>query len=570
MIPDQPKPNTSKAERRLFNRLRSELPDDCYVLHSLGLADHETKRWGEADFVILSPRGIFVIEVKGGGVNCENGVWIFTNRRGESNQKTEGPFEQAKKGMFEVEKLLRDAGLRNMLIGFGVIISDDTFTTVGAEILPEVLLDRRNIHKPLIGYLQDLAAYWSSRTNRSGFMPAYPEKGDLEKARQILRPDIRTALTLNSSLSRIEQEQVELIEEQCRILERMNANPRTVVKGSAGTGKTLLALDTAVRRAEKGQRTLYLCYNRLLGKHVREHVQANFSDLPLVATSIHSWFRHIIGKAGLSEILTQKSEADDDFYSEHFPTVYQEALIELADEGFDCLIIDEAQDLISGPNLDALDLTLKNSLSDGNWHVFLDPLQTIYNGFDYSLVERLRSYGFSEYELTVNCRNTMAVAVTASTISGLNIPLEDAVEGGMTDVRFITRDGNQHKALEKALGKFIKDGVGRDDIIILTKHPLNKSSLADVERLADLRIRDLNEDSSRGGKGIDFCTMHAFKGLERKVVLAWDLDDLDDENNRLLHYCGLTRARSCLIAFVNDQERSAYERLALDFGKRQP
>src|SRR5207248_8274574 len=138
---------------------------------------------------------------------------------------------------------------------------------------------------------QHLRAFWTEeyRTKHDGRTMRDPEKADLEKIRAALRPDIRTALTLNSSLSRVEQEQVELIEQQCRIVQRMDTNPRTVIRGGAGTGKTIIALDTAARRADQGQKTLYLCFNKLLGRHVREHVQANYSSLPLVADSIHAW-----------------------------------------------------------------------------------------------------------------------------------------------------------------------------------------------------------------------------------------------------------------------------------------
>ena len=43
----------------------------------LGLADHRKKIWGEADIVILSEKGVFVLEVKGGTVSCKDGVWTF-------------------------------------------------------------------------------------------------------------------------------------------------------------------------------------------------------------------------------------------------------------------------------------------------------------------------------------------------------------------------------------------------------------------------------------------------------------------------------------------------------------
>src|SRR5262249_50940006 len=94
------------------------------------------------------------------------------------------------------------------------------------------------------------------------------------------------------------------------------------------------------------------------------------------------------------------------------------------------------------------------------------------------------------------------------------------------------------------------------------------STLANVEKLAGSRICDLSDDAAASRKGVDFCTMHAFKGLERSIVIAWDLDDLDSEQNRLLHYCGLSRARTCLFTFINESERRVLERFMTEFGAR--
>lgn len=572
MVPDTIRENTSKAERRLFNRFRSELPDDCYVLHSLGLVSHATKIWGECDYVILSRLGIYVIEVKGGRVSCANGMWTFTRGDNVSNTKPEGPFEQAKTAMFAVRKAVEEsAPLRGFMFGYGVIMPDEQFGDQGPEIEPGVLLDRRRIHFSLHDYLQQLRAFWTEqyRTKHDGRTMRDLGKSDLERIRAVLRPDIRTALTLNSSLSRVEQEQVELIEQQCRILQRMDTNPRTVIRGGAGTGKTLLALDTAARRASQGQKTLYLCFNKLLGRHVREHVKTHYSSLPLAADSIHAWFDRVVKDAGLTELLESRSLGDDEYFRERYPRVYEEALVQLNFEPFDCLIIDEAQDLLSHSYIDALDLSLRGGFAAGTWHMFWDPLQTIHGGFDETVLSRLRNYGYADFQLTVNCRNTREVAVSTSLISGFEIPLEDAVEGGECDTRFIVRDGRQFRALENLVEKLLKDGISRSDIVVLSKHPLRNSTLAEVDKLGDARICDLTDDAVAARKGIDYCTMHAFKGLDRKIVVAWDLDDLDNDQNRLLHYCGLSRARSCLFVFIDESQRSVYERLANEFGARQ-
>ncbi len=65
MIPASPYKTNSSAEKKIFDKLKNSFPKDLdYVaLHSLNLTRHEYKRFGEIDFLIVCPLGIFVIEL---------------------------------------------------------------------------------------------------------------------------------------------------------------------------------------------------------------------------------------------------------------------------------------------------------------------------------------------------------------------------------------------------------------------------------------------------------------------------------------------------------------------------
>jgi hypothetical protein len=96
MIPVSAPPNNpSRAENRLFFRIRDNLNNSWTALHSLGLGNHRTKPWAEADFILVGPLGVYCIEVKGGRVARQEDLWQFLDRKGEENTKREGPFEQA-------------------------------------------------------------------------------------------------------------------------------------------------------------------------------------------------------------------------------------------------------------------------------------------------------------------------------------------------------------------------------------------------------------------------------------------------------------------------------------------
>src|SRR4051794_15284901 len=90
MHPAKPSASTqSNAERRLFEKFRTELPDDVHVIHSLGIAQHKTKPWAEIDFVVVAGEGLFCLEVKGGKVERKNDVWYSAGER-----LKESPFQQ--------------------------------------------------------------------------------------------------------------------------------------------------------------------------------------------------------------------------------------------------------------------------------------------------------------------------------------------------------------------------------------------------------------------------------------------------------------------------------------------
>ena len=94
MLPDLLSPEIkSKAEEKLFHEFRELHCTERYiVLHSLGISEHQNNIFGEIDFVVICSQGVLCIEVKGGEVNCNRGIWEFTNRYGKTEQKTEGPF----------------------------------------------------------------------------------------------------------------------------------------------------------------------------------------------------------------------------------------------------------------------------------------------------------------------------------------------------------------------------------------------------------------------------------------------------------------------------------------------
>src|SRR6266540_899346 len=195
MIPPQPGPTTSRAEGRMFQRFRSELSQEWTVLHSVGLAAHTSKRWAEADFVLVGPRGVYCLEVKGGRVTREGGVWRFTDASGNVNEKRESPFEQAGGEEAALRRHLQNRqveriGSGRIAIGWGVAFPDIRFNVIGPDIDLDVAYDALDEAGKMSAYVERLADHWYARLQKLwGRPPVDLHPAHVARVVSVLRPD---------------------------------------------------------------------------------------------------------------------------------------------------------------------------------------------------------------------------------------------------------------------------------------------------------------------------------------------------------------------------------------------
>src|SRR2546426_11344707 len=101
----------SNAERKVYYALQENLPDTFTVFHSVPLLVRHSRANAllprEIDFLVCHPsHGLGVIEVKGGGIGCNDaqGAWTSTSSDGIVHE-INNPYAQAKSALFA----LRDA-----------------------------------------------------------------------------------------------------------------------------------------------------------------------------------------------------------------------------------------------------------------------------------------------------------------------------------------------------------------------------------------------------------------------------------------------------------------------------
>jgi hypothetical protein len=554
--------------------MEDELPDEWAALHSLGLPGHETKIWGEADIVLLSTLGIFVLEVKGGTVSCTDGIWRFNGPDFDSYTKKEDPWTQAKTGLMVIRRRLQDAnqGFKSVLFGYGVIMPFTSFTTRGIEIVPEVLLDKRDINQSLSIYINKLHKYWE-QTLLAKHGRAYRSLSveEVQKARQILRPDLETALSIGSYLSGISSHLLYLTNEQIRTSRRIASNPRTLVSGPAGTGKSILAYDRALELSKAGHKVLFLCFNELLARHVSTSAADDARAVDLTVCHAHGLYSEVIRRGGLSSDLQKLDPEAPDFFSKSFPDLAALALCDGGGGAYDCLVVDEAQDLLTTAHLDVLELLVRGGLNGGNWHLFFDPQQNLYSSAVQKEVEtRLKEAHPTFDTLSENCRNTKQIAVQTSIISGIDVPIAAAVDGPNCELTYYSDRADALAKIETLVADLVSADVRTENLVILSTRKLENSLLAGLSSLSGRGLFDARLPGRPPPGSILFSTMHAFKGLERDVVLAIDMQEIGKPRWSTVHYVGLSRARCLLHTFLPESARPAYARQAAKFGARVP
>ena len=149
LIPDVPYDTQSYGEKLLFDGLKEcySGSSDFIVFHSYDLYNLKKQRTGEADFLILCPFGLFVVEVKGGSeVSFESGQWYSKNRKGK--EKINHPFKQAHEGIHAIAKKIEDNGdipISRLPIGYAVAFPNCAWNQVLAEWDRQIICDRNNL-----------------------------------------------------------------------------------------------------------------------------------------------------------------------------------------------------------------------------------------------------------------------------------------------------------------------------------------------------------------------------------------------------------------------------------------
>ena len=571
MIPSVISPEVkSNAERKIFEWFKNAPGTDKWiVLHSLGIATHNKVIYGETDFLVLAPQlGLFALEVKGGRVRRENGIWFFTNRYGNTNSKVRGPFEQARDGIFSIVEAIKKrvdaehSHVGNLLFGYGVMFPDIEFASSGVEEEQWQVFDSRDGDdvKRFIKKLSEGAkAKWESIYGPAG-KSKFPDYADVKYIANLLRGDFDCAVSMSTQLKNASEALIALTKEQYRCLDQLDDNPRCLIQGPAGTGKTLLALEEVKKAAARGEKVALFCFNANLADWMGNYFSSQAESLrPCFVGTLHKYMTQVAKDGGILPSYPRDPDQQQQYYHADLPEAAALSLMESGTQ-FDRIVLDEAQDLIRDSYLEVLNAALEKGLSRGRWTMFGDfSMQAIYaDGMSgQEMIEKLEEYtSFIRFKLTINCRNTKPICREIETVTGFKAPndLWTKVDGPPVQyITWATMEGQCKKL--KALLKQLEDShIAPEQITILSPRKREDSV---VSLLTGYTVKDYQVPL---GLNTSFCTIQGYKGLENVVIILTDIEDFSSEK---LMYVGLSRACSGLFVLESDAAKREYDNLLI-------
>lgn len=547
----------SPGERKLFNFLReSSKMQNWIVLHSLHIARHISKTKGEADFVVLIPSiGIIVIEVKSHQeIKVKQGSWFF----GRENTPHESPFKQGETAMHSIRKHLVN---QNPIFSRIPFLNVSWFTEIDFPKTNQMeyqgwqVLNIADLDDAAGSLLASMEAGVKHLGNKLGISNAFGVALNaevMEQAVQLLRPDFDFAMSEKMFRSERKKDLLKFAQDQYIALDISIDNKAAIIKGAAGTGKSVLAMELARRFQTENLRVALFCFNKLLSTEI----STQLSDTSVVVSTIDS---HALKIARLNSMNLPINNL------EAIKQINYQDLEIPENEKFDVIIIDEAQDVLNLSFKPILEKSLKNGLTCGTWYAFGDfDAQKIYDQTDLLEFVRTQIKEVPVFTLTRNCRNVIQIGHFAEGLLAFKPKWKSFLRNENNpdpQLMRIEPDEDMTPILDSVLDQCKAMGFSYDDIAFLS--PLEISDPQGIFSESKYASKFV-VGTKKIGK-ISFNSISKFKGLESPCVVLLDLEQLRSWNNRDdLLYVALTRATDRLVLLANNLAHAFLTKLLVE------
>jgi hypothetical protein len=318
---------------------------------------------------------------------------------------------------------------------------------------------------------------------------------------------------------------------------------RLRVTGTAGSGKTQLAIAECLDAAGAGRRALYVCFNRPLADHIRRLLPAEVhvsSFHQLADAIVREW--GVVPDYGRTDVWRQLEQA---LLETALPPHWQ----------FDTLIVDEGQDFSAGWR----DAVLRLLKPDGRAVWLEDPLQNLYGRPAAAPDGWVTLHAHSNYR---SPRDVVSLLVhldpsrTAMDITAAS-PFQSA---GIDFLSYPDGDtAAMYARTREAVAGCLDAGFGSADVALVSYHGRERSRLLHLDRLGPHTLRSFTGEYDAAGSPVirdgelQAESVYRFKGQSVPAVVFTEIDfgELDAQGFRKL-FVGMTRARLRLVLVLSD------------------
>jgi len=520
---------TGAAQREVetLEQLAVGLGDDYTVYHAVHWTTLERGHsvYGEIDFVVVNRSGaLLLIEQKSGFL--EEGPEGLAKRYAEKTKSV--PAQMARSVAAFREKLNARPGGRDIALDYLLYCPDYTVKRLEtAGLAPERIVDARQ-----------------RATLAQTVVRALPPGEEREVARQVHR-FLRDIVQLETDVSALVGQARQLVTRVAGGLahwaRQLEFVPyRLRVTGTAGSGKTQLALAEYRDALERGERPLYLCYNRPLADHFRRIAPSGG-----LACTLHT----------LCDLrLRAHGEPADFARHDAFERLLERAAELPVDESwrFDVLIVDEGQDFTE----DWRDLALRHLRPGGRALWLEDPMQNLY------LRPPVELPGWVGLRAMGNYRSPRPVVRLLQAL----LPADGGIEArgpfvGSELTLLTYRDaGDLTAQVKEGLRLCLAEGFRKSDMALVSFRGREQSRLFAYDQLGPHRLKTFSGRYDLFGQplysegDVLLESVYRFKGQAAPAVVfaEIDFDELDDQTVRKL-FVGSTRAMMKLVLVVSER-----------------
>ena len=538
-----------KAEKFVAEELNKIASPDVRILHSLRYT--VKKEIGaavnlEIDFLVIwKNRGFLILEVKGGRVDFDTKQWKWwiTPHNHPRKEYSRSPVDQVEGQKNDLCKYILPRFLSKGLNARSMVERVLIFPDVNVSDFQDQRGQRPQriadfdidsiIDKDLIPSLASLVEKKLEPTSRYVHQQGIPWKV-FEDTTNFLRSSVRAEVAPQHIFEEAESQIEEATNEQKAHLSHVMETRWLLMKGPAGSAKTVLGLSAVLTWAKSGTSAYYITENKYLVEGLRN--DSRYSQVKDHILSIHEF---------LEMSLQRKVENDTDSMIK--------ALIEFEfpNEGYN-LVIDEIQDLNYG-----LYENLVSLLPCERLWVLWDSSQSLEKENDKSprdigLLDRAITYN-----LTKNCRNTRKIA--QHIVDYVNLPndyLNDILlPGDQYPIEYLVSSvEEQDKKLLKIIEDEKKLGTKQEHLVVLSCEATGRTAVYD-KYCSPQGINAFNGKFCYGRENCNEVAIYHcldFRGLESPIVIVTDIQD--QESVFRANYLAGSRAKYKLILIRIEDE----------------